>query len=1085
MNLRPKSGPASVCRIYQVRGSWNISPAAFGMKPITCKDAGLERRSLKISIFLISDFVWKIQCRMKVEETRVTCEINLLSNVTLIPKEQRLNLHCTRLSQNENEGSSDCNCLGYLMCNCTLPSVKLNESYILRLEILNDAKELLAPVMFLTPSSIVKLDPPDELTVEITEQGALKIVWSKPRSAPFDLEYQVKHYMNTSEHRNQGYLLVKQMSVIIDSFQPCSPLFIQIRCKSLHGPGIWSDWSPPWLFNSQDVFYYPQKLLASTGSSASVYCIFCNKGQKVPSKEITWFFNLADKVPGRQYSTVSDYVGKVTLMNLNTTKPKGKFNFDVLHCCIQDNQCHHRYAEIHVLDANINISCETDGRQTSMTCTWDTNQIPAIQESSVKFKYYRNRVYCSETDRAHNASTLTDCSLQSDGFYRCVFRSIYILSGYTMWIEIIHSLGTVYSPSLCVIPVDVVKPLAPSRVHAEITMGAGDLYVAWKRPALPAYELRYQVWYAVLGTETAWKVIDVSKDKFTRIGVSQSCASYGVKVRCQRNDGGGYWSDWSQTIYTTLKDIQAPLEGPDVWRITHNNPLQRGDNITLIWKPLEKEQSLCSIQGYTVIHQISNNASWSEYVGNTTKYTFTVQDVTHSVTVLAINSLGHSLQNSNLTFSHELSTVSIVKSFNVYLINSSCALAMWTLWPSVYTPTAFVVEWKTLRADEHLRWVNIPPNKSRYYIEDSLFALEKFQFSLYPIFAEGTGYPQAAYDFTRVDITDVQRDTGLYVILPIIILSSLLLAGMLMISHQRMKQMFWKDVPNPKYCSWAQGVNFQKPDTLENLFIKNHEHLAPSSSYLLEPDTAFENLSVDYGPHKEEVDNLSIVNSLSTPTEDPDHDSACATSHFSSSCVYEEGGEQAVYSGSMDQSSIKYATIMSSHNQLETHVKERKASASSFDGCSLENKTIVIGNLEGEDQTFFILAGLQPKQPSKSSSNSTISSEGFSEPSDHEESFGEFCPMEQSLYYIGLGSLQKSKPENYFSEDHVVPYPFQENISYKQIDFTKDTSSEYIDDAYDDDRGPVKDMLPYMPQFQAHPRKLQGTSETDIYDLCT
>lgn len=26
----------------------------------------------------------------------------------------------------------------------------------------------------------------------------------------------------------------------------------------------------------------------------------------------------------------------------------------------------------------------------------------------------------------------------------------------------------------------------------------------------------------------------------------------------------------------------------------------------------------------------------------------------------------------------------------------------------------------------------------------------------------------------------------------------------------RLKSVFWGDVPNPKNCSWAQGVNFQK-----------------------------------------------------------------------------------------------------------------------------------------------------------------------------------------------------------------------------------------------------------------------------------
>ncbi|CAH2310941.1 leptin receptor isoform X2 [Pelobates cultripes] len=288
-----------------------------------------------------------------------------------------------------------------------------------------------------------------------------------------------------------------------------------------------------------------------------------------------------------------------------------------------------------------------------------------------------------------------------------------------------------------------------------------------------------------------------------------------------------------------------------------------------------------------------------------------------------------------------------------------------------------------------------------------------------------------------------------------------------------MKQMFWKDVPNPKYCSWAQGVNFQKPDTLENLFIKHHEHLAPNSVYLLEPETSFENLSIDKAFQKEHVDDISIVNGLFTVVDDPDHDSACATS---SSCVYEDGVEETIYTSVICQSSVKYASIINNPQQRENYINERKVSASSFDGCFLENKTLVIGNLEDEQQSFIILSGLQPKQPSKQSSNSTVSSEGFSEPSDHEESFADFCNIERSLYYIGLDSSQQSEAENYFSENPLETYPFQENIPYKQMDFIKDTSSEFITNSYDN-RGSVKNVISYMPQFQVHPTKLQGMSE--------
>ncbi|CAH2310940.1 leptin receptor isoform X1, partial [Pelobates cultripes] len=983
------------------------------------------------------------------------------------------------LAQNNSRESVPCNCLSYPRCVCFLPFVNASEGYVLWLHIFNDTTEFVSPGMAVSPSNIVKTNPPDELKMEITEQGTLKVLWSKPKFVQTDLQYLVKHYTNTSVNGTQVFNLVNETSLIIENVVPCSTLLVEVRCKSLHNTSIWSDWSSPAVFNPQDVIYFPQKVLASSGSNVSVHCIYCDGGRVVPSKEIRWWFNLAEKISDRQYSVVSEYAGKVSLTNLNKTKPKGKFNYDVLHCCIQSNKCHHRYAEIHVLDTNINISCQTEGRQTAMTCRWDAKQIPIRDNISLELKYYRNKVYCSETHRDPNASSLADCLLQRDGFYECIFQSVYILSGYTMWIEIKHPLGILHSPPVCVMPIDVVKPLAPSRVEALITEGNGDLYVSWKRPALPAYELQYQIQYGVQGKETQWefffffKMIDISKNESITVQVKEICASYTVHIRCRRSDGSGYWSDWSGPVHTVLKDIRAPLKGPDFWRIIQNNPIQKGENVTLLWQPLAKEYSLCSIRRYKVYHQTPKNASWSEDIEDTTTYAFTMMDDVQTVTVLAINSLGCSYMNRHLTFSHKISAVSAVRSFSVYLINSSCVVAMWTLLPSLYTPSEFVVEWRNLRKEADVRWTFIPANVTRYYIEDVFFIIEKYVFSLYPIFPEGVGSPTFTYGFTNVDLTEPPNDTGLYVILPIIILSSLLLAGTLMVSHQRMKQMFWKDVPNPKYCSWAQGVNFQKPDTLENLFIKHHEHLAPNSVYLLEPETSFENLSIDKAFQKEHVDDISIVNGLFTVVDDPDHDSACATS---SSCVYEDGVEETIYTSVICQSSVKYASIINNPQQRENYINERKVSASSFDGCFLENKTLVIGNLEDEQQSFIILSGLQPKQPSKQSSNSTVSSEGFSEPSDHEESFADFCNIERSLYYIGLDSSQQSEAENYFSENPLETYPFQENIPYKQMDFIKDTSSEFITNSYDN-RGSVKNVISYMPQFQVHPTKLQGMSE--------
>lgn len=64
----------------------------------------------------------------------------------------------------------------------------------------------------------------------------------------------------------------------------------------------------------------------------------------------------------------------------------------------------------------------------------------------------RSSLYCSDAPSIHSTSEPKDCHLQRDGFYECTFQPIFLLSGYTMWIRINHSLGILDSPPTCVVP---------------------------------------------------------------------------------------------------------------------------------------------------------------------------------------------------------------------------------------------------------------------------------------------------------------------------------------------------------------------------------------------------------------------------------------------------------------------------------------------------------------------------------------------------------------------------------------------------------------------------------------------------------
>ncbi|XP_024202154.1 leptin receptor isoform X2 [Pan troglodytes] len=706
-----------------------------------------------------------------------------------------------------------CNCSVHECCECLVPvpTAKLNDTLLMCLKITSGGVIFQSPLMSVQPINMVKPDPPLGLHMEITDDGNLKISWSSPPLVPFPLQYQVKYSENSTTVIREADKIVSATSLLVDSILPGSSYEVQVRGKRLDGPGIWSDWSTPHVFTTQDVIYFPPKILTSVGSNVSFHCIYKNENKIVPSKEIVWWMNLAEKIPQSQYDVVSDHVSKVTFFNLNETKPRGKFTYDAVYCC-NEHECHHRYAELYVIDVNINISCETDGYLTKMTCRWSTGTIQSLAESTLQLRYHRSSLYCSDIPSIHPISEPKDCYLQSDGFYECIFQPIFLLSGYTMWIRINHSLGSLDSPPTCVLPDSVVKPLPPSSVKAEITINIGLLKISWEKPVFPENNLQFQIRYGLSGKEVQWKMYEVydAKSKSVSLPVPDLCAVYAVQVRCKRLDGLGYWSNWSNPAYTVVMDIKVPMRGPEFWRIINGDTMKKEKNVTLLWKPLMKNDSLCSVQRYVINHHTSCNGTWSEDVGNHTKFTFLWTEQAHTVTVLAINSIGASVANFNLTFSWPMSKVNIVQSLSAYPLNSSCVIVSWILSPSDYKLMYFIIEWKNLNEDGEIKWLRISSSVKKYYIHDHFIPIEKYQFSLYPIFMEGVGKPKIINSFTQDDIEKHQSDAGLYVIVPVIISSSILLLGTLLISHQRMKKLFWEDVPNPKNCSWAQGLNFQK-----------------------------------------------------------------------------------------------------------------------------------------------------------------------------------------------------------------------------------------------------------------------------------
>ncbi|XP_047918106.2 leptin receptor isoform X4 [Anser cygnoides] len=734
-------------------------------------------------------------------------------------------------------------------------------------------------------------------------------------------------------------------------------------------------------------------------------------------------------------------------------------------------------------DVNINIKCETDGYLTKMTCRWSTNPNTLLVGSSLQLRYYRSKIYCPNFPSIPPESEVKECLLQRNHSYECIFQPIFLLSGYTLWIEFKHSLGTLESSPTCVVPADVVKPLPPSDIKAEITRNDGLLNVSWTNPVFTNDDLKFQIRYAENREELTWELYEISNvpTRSAMIKVQKLCVEYVVQVRCRALDGLGYWSNWSRSAYAVVRDIKAPLQGPEFWRVVVEDPARRQKNVTLLWKPLMKNHSLCSVSRYIIKHQTSENTTWSEYVDKGTTCLFPWTEHTHTITVLAMNSIGVSSINFNLTLSQQLSTVDAVQSLIAYPVNSTCVILTWTLSPHTYVITSFVIEWKNLNKEEEMKWVRVPPNTSKYYIYDHFILIEKYHFSLYPVFAGGVGKSRVTDEFTKVpDGYENQNNASLYMVLPIVISTLVLLLGALLISQQRMKKLFWEDVPNPKNCSWAQGVNFQKPETFEHLFIKHPEAMS-FEPLLLEPEIVLEDISVTKALKQEDTQDFLVINSMFTKIQDSEHDSACSSSRFTSSSFSGSFHNDHIAGEITRQSDIKYATIISNSRSSGLY-EEKKNLRSCFERCFLAEDSLVAGafsssSWEVGNQAFLLLPDQPGSRPSKTLSLSLISSEGFSEPSDQDDTFTDGGSPERSLYYLGIASLEKRESDIFLTESSGVMCQFHAADLLRDVGFLQNTPPSL--NAFIQSSFKYNAIVPYMPQFQMPAAKVQDAAENN------
>ncbi|XP_034149519.1 leptin receptor [Esox lucius] len=898
---------------------------------------------------------WDILCRVDETGEHLICDLNhsVTSTSSSSQTSLEVSLHCL-VTQPDREvhtthGTERMNCVGEDSITCSVAFHTLSGVAVVTA---NVSSPPAGPSVML--SILLRLGPPLKLTHTQTQDGELVLSWSypipHPNASTVPLNYEVR--FNTSQNMsdpNWKHLKVARNHwVSLTGLRPGLTYHVQVRYYHPALPHLLSDWSQPHYIYLENVTYVPERVVASIGDGVTLYCVFNN--HRVNARMAVWLQN-DDVVPQRQYTAVNDRVSKITV------GPSEQRLYDTLKCCQPSGEkyiCNYRYATIFIKDPVIDISCVTNGDLDAMTCSWNSTQI------QLNFLSMVADLSCDamrEAERLGESVTVvrqTKC-VSSGGrkLKSCTLQPIRVTSCYKLWMEAKTDNGTRSLP-VYITPIDHVKPQPPSGLSAE-SLSSGVLKLLWEAPGLQLNGLLYQVRYALSTgkAKPSWKVLESQSELLADVPEPDVCAVYNVQVRCIYVNSTGTWSDWSDSVFTMPHNSRAPDQGPDFWRVFQEDPAKAHTNVTLLFKYFTIVEPTYCVEGLVVQHQASGGVVTEEHIGRVSTYSFEWKDEVHFVTVKAQNSQGISTGNTNMTLNRHLKG-QCMQSFSASRLNSSCVVLSWSLLTGRSVPSSLVVEWWGQRYQEgqgepsegRKRWTRLPPEQL-LYLHGSFYGFEEYVFILYPVFVDGEGEPM----YTKVFRED---DTGpaAFILLIIIAILSVVLFVTLVISQNHMKTFIWKDVPNPYNCSWAQGMDFKKAETMEQLF--RYPEGLPAWPLLLASETISQAAIIEKNdptaPDKERVLKPAIDSSPLQEDETPKPPEHPRLPEVSAHLQEDETPKPPEHPRLPEvsaQLSVIYSTVLPSNDRHHPFKQAASLSSSSDDGNFSANNSDISDSFPG------------------------------------------------------------------------------------------------------------------------------------------
>uniref|UniRef100_A0A5F9CSH4 Interleukin-6 receptor subunit beta n=1 Tax=Oryctolagus cuniculus TaxID=9986 RepID=A0A5F9CSH4_RABIT len=377
----------------------------------------------------------------------------------------------------------------------------------------------------------------------------------------------------------------------------------------------------------------PESPVIQLGSNFTAVCVLkekCMDNFHVNANYIVWKINHFT-VPKEQYAILNRTASSVTFTNITALSVQLTCNI------LTFGQIEQNVYGITVIsglppEKPKNLNCIVyEGKK--MMCQWDPGRETYLETNfTLKSEWATEKFADCQTKRATPTTCIVD------------YSPVYFVN-IEVWVEAENALGKVSSNHINFDPVDKVKPSPPRNLSVSNSEELSSiLKLSWINPNIKSViRLKYNIQYRIKDDST-WNQIPPEDTSTTRSSFTvqdlQPFTEYVFRMRCMKEDGKGFWSDWSEEASgITYED--RPSKAPSFWYKIDPSHTNGYRSVQLIWKTLSPFETNGRILDYEVT-LTRWKSRLQNYTVNDTKLTVNLTNDRYIATLTARNLVGKS-----------------------------------------------------------------------------------------------------------------------------------------------------------------------------------------------------------------------------------------------------------------------------------------------------------------------------------------------------------------------------------------------------------------------------------------------------------